>query len=159
MRMFRKNWKDRKGVSPVIATILMVAITVVLAAVLYVMVMGFGGEDSQTPNVALASRATSTPGNYEVYVVSVSGGSIAFDQVEAVVVSGDATFVSIEQVGTSTPKPDNLMAGDKATIKTSGTVAGETSSVTVMFRDKVSGASLGQTTLTVTVPTPVPPNS
>jgi len=32
--------KDREGVSPVIATILMVAITVVLAAVLYVMVSG-----------------------------------------------------------------------------------------------------------------------
>jgi len=35
-----KVWKNKKGVSPVIATILMVAITVVLAAVLYVMVMG-----------------------------------------------------------------------------------------------------------------------
>ncbi|NLK25419.1 MAG: type IV pilin [Euryarchaeota archaeon] len=41
----KKNWKNRKGVSPVIATILMVAITVVLAAVLYVMVMGFGGDE------------------------------------------------------------------------------------------------------------------
>ncbi len=40
----KKIWKTRKeeeGVSPVIATILMVAITVVLAAVLYVMVIGF----------------------------------------------------------------------------------------------------------------------
>ena len=49
MKMMRKNWKDRKGVSPVIATILMVAITVVLAAVLYVMVMGFGGDSSNLP--------------------------------------------------------------------------------------------------------------
>jgi len=49
MKMMRKNWKDRKGVSPVIATILMVAITVVLAAVLYVMVMGFGGESGSVP--------------------------------------------------------------------------------------------------------------
>ena len=32
--------KDERAVSPVIATILMVAITVVLAAVLYVMVSG-----------------------------------------------------------------------------------------------------------------------
>ncbi|HPD09254.1 MAG TPA: type IV pilin, partial [Methanomassiliicoccales archaeon] len=38
--------KNTKAVSPVIATILMVAITVVLAAVLYVMVMGFGGSDT-----------------------------------------------------------------------------------------------------------------
>ena len=53
MKMMRKNWKDRKGVSPVIATILMVAITVVLAAVLYVMVMGFGGDGAgQAPTVS-----------------------------------------------------------------------------------------------------------
>lgn len=45
----KRSWKDRKGVSPVIATILMVAITVVLAAVLYVMVMGLG-DISTTPN-------------------------------------------------------------------------------------------------------------
>lgn len=48
----KKIWKIRKdseAVSPVIATILMVAITVVLAAVLYVMVMGFGVTGQQTP--------------------------------------------------------------------------------------------------------------
>jgi flagellin-like protein len=38
----KRSWCQR-GVSPVIATILMVAITVVLAAVLYVMVIGLGG--------------------------------------------------------------------------------------------------------------------
>ncbi len=46
--MMKKMWKirkDKSAVSPVIATILMVAITVVLAAVLYVMVMGFGTGD------------------------------------------------------------------------------------------------------------------
>lgn len=37
----KRDWKD-EGVSPVIATILMVAITVVLASVLYVMVIGMG---------------------------------------------------------------------------------------------------------------------
>ena len=54
----KKIWKIRKdseAVSPVIATILMVAITVVLAAVLYVMVMGFGGPSSQTPTGAFTS--------------------------------------------------------------------------------------------------------
>jgi flagellin-like protein len=51
--MMKKSWKNRSGVSPVIATILMVAITVVLAAVLYVMVMGFGG--SGTPQAPAAT--------------------------------------------------------------------------------------------------------
>jgi flagellin-like protein len=46
----KKIYKQRKedAVSPVIATILMVAITVVLAAVLYVMVIGMGGGTSNT---------------------------------------------------------------------------------------------------------------
>jgi len=55
--MMKKMWKmrkDKSAVSPVIATILMVAITVVLAAVLYVMVMGFGGQTASTaPAVTL----------------------------------------------------------------------------------------------------------
>ena len=38
--MFRK---DDRGVSPIIATILMVAVTIVLAGVLYVMIIGMGG--------------------------------------------------------------------------------------------------------------------
>jgi flagellin-like protein len=47
----KKLWairKDHEAVSPVIATILMVAITVVLAAVLYVMVSGLLGGGSTT---------------------------------------------------------------------------------------------------------------
>jgi len=55
--MMKKMWKkNTKAVSPVIATILMVAITVVLAAVLYVMVMGFGGDSSgQAPTASLTN--------------------------------------------------------------------------------------------------------
>jgi len=58
--MMKKMWKkNTKAVSPVIATILMVAITVVLAAVLYVMVMGFGGSDTtQAPAVTLSKTTT-----------------------------------------------------------------------------------------------------
>jgi len=58
----KKMWKkNNKAVSPVIATILMVAITVVLAAVLYVMVMGFGGGGSpEAPTVSLSKMTTAT---------------------------------------------------------------------------------------------------
>jgi flagellin-like protein len=61
----KKIWKIRKdseAVSPVIATILMVAITVVLAAVLYVMVMGFGtgGNTAPTGSFTNVQKATST---------------------------------------------------------------------------------------------------
>lgn len=141
--IMKKSWKDRKGVSPVIATILMVAITVVLAAVLYVMVMGFGGEENQTPTVALGSRAVS--GGYEVYVISVSGGEIAIGNVEAIVVSGGGEDVEAGTV-TSVGSNPNLSAGDKSLI--TDFTAG---SITVMFRDKANGASLGQTTFNAVV--------
>ncbi|HKZ47917.1 MAG TPA: archaellin/type IV pilin N-terminal domain-containing protein [Thermoplasmata archaeon] len=56
-----KRWlvlkKDEEGVSPVIATILMVAITVVLAAVLYVMVSGLiGGGGTSRPTVSVITQ-------------------------------------------------------------------------------------------------------
>jgi archaeal type IV pilus assembly protein PilA len=71
----KKIWKIRKdseAVSPVIATILMVAITVVLAAVLYVMVMGFGGTGAQTPTGAFTSVTKNSATVYKVALGTVS---------------------------------------------------------------------------------------
>src|SRR5437870_6643758 len=51
--------KDEAAVSPVIATILMVAITVVLAAVLYVMVSGLITGPGGTPQAMRAEEQTS----------------------------------------------------------------------------------------------------
>lgn len=81
----KKIWKTRKGregVSPVIATILMVAITVVLAAVLYVMVLqfqpppdfdlglGLSQEDRTTTTVSL--MVASAPNNAKVEGTEIS---------------------------------------------------------------------------------------
>lgn len=56
----KKIWKTEEGVSPVIATILMVAITVVLAAVLYVMVIGMTPPDGhQAPAGAITFNVKS----------------------------------------------------------------------------------------------------
>ena len=52
-----KMWKDMTGVSPIIAVILMVAITVVLAATIYVWVSGFGGGSGS--NIALTLKQDS----------------------------------------------------------------------------------------------------
>jgi len=61
-----KSWtirKDEKAVSPVIATILMVAITVVLAAVLYVMVTGLlAGPGATKPQVTFGQPGAVTNG-------------------------------------------------------------------------------------------------
>jgi len=64
--------KDEQAVSPVIATILMVAITVVLAAVLYVMVSGLlVGPGASKPVLTFGTPTTSS-GSTTVTIASVS---------------------------------------------------------------------------------------
>lgn len=69
-----KNYtKNEDGVSPVIAVILMVAITVVLAAVLYIMVSGMMTITSTTPTGALEfDRSESIDGLYIGTFVTLS---------------------------------------------------------------------------------------
>ena len=62
----KKKWTE-EGVSPVIATILMVAITVVLAAVLYVMVMGIGGKTENPPAGVIAKTESAGRGAEKLY--------------------------------------------------------------------------------------------
>jgi flagellin-like protein len=71
MNKFRKD--NEFGVSPVIAVILMVAITVVLAGVLYVWVSGFG-EPPHT-NQSVSANLQEYSGGWTVKIISVSGSS------------------------------------------------------------------------------------
>jgi flagellin-like protein len=85
----KKIWrirKDSEAVSPVIATILMVAITVVLAAVLYVMVLGFGGTSTQTP-AATYQKTTITNGQ-KITIVSITKTDVPWDDVTIQVSDG-----------------------------------------------------------------------
>lgn len=69
----KKIWavrKDSEAVSPVIATILMVAITVVLAAVLYVMVLGFGTGGSNTPQTSLSATSVTNGKRLELAAIT-----------------------------------------------------------------------------------------
>lgn len=78
----KKIWrirKDSEAVSPVIATILMVAITVVLAAVLYVMVLGFG-IPTQTPT-ATYQKNTITNGQ-KITILSITKTDVPWDDVK-----------------------------------------------------------------------------
>ena len=65
--------KEDKAVSPIIATILLIAITVVLAATLYTVLGGFTkGLSSGNPTASISFVETST-NNYSISVNSVSG--------------------------------------------------------------------------------------
>ena len=87
----KKNWafrKDAEAVSPVIATILMVAITVVLAAVLYVMVLGFGGTSTQTPTSSITKSSVI---NGDKFTFAPMSKDTAWSDVSIVLTDGAAT--------------------------------------------------------------------
>ncbi len=83
--------KDEQAVSPVIATILMVAITVVLAAVLYVMVSGLigGTTGGNKPTVVLTSTKTATGADITVSITPSTNPSNFKVNIENV---GNTTF-------------------------------------------------------------------
>ena len=56
----RLSRKNKRGVSPIIATILLVAITVVLAAVLYILVTGLLTHTSTTSSIGLSAGTPAT---------------------------------------------------------------------------------------------------
>jgi len=69
MRKLKKIWVDQEAVSPVIAVILMVAITVVLAAVLYMWAQSFVPTGKNTPIATITTSKSQN--NYELYVSSI----------------------------------------------------------------------------------------
>ncbi len=141
MKNVRLIRKDERAVSPVIATILMVAITVVLAAVLYVMVSGLiGGGASARPKVTfgaatgitngytfqvaenvVAATGQANPSNYKVnhQVNSTTGTAVPLAPSMTVVVpapvSGTYTITWIDPGGERT-----LNGGDRFEITRTG---------------------------------------
>ena len=93
--------KDERGVSPVIATILMVAITVVLAAVLYVMVTGLLGGGTQV-NPAVTFGPTSNPSlnTWSATCAAVTGiaGQHTLSSWEVQVLNGTATAITSQSL-------------------------------------------------------------
>ncbi|MGE4275347.1 MAG: type IV pilin [Candidatus Methanomethylophilaceae archaeon] len=110
----KKLWnarKDSEGVSPVIATILMVAITVVLAAILMVMVMGMtGGETAPSATIT----ATGDGENVTVTVAFISK-TVPADQITFAV--GDEPAVTPTWVGGAT----SVVSGSVATFSSTST--------------------------------------
>lgn len=76
--------KHDKAVSPIIATILLIAITVVLAATLYTILGGyttFLGASTPTASVQVKNDSTSTLPYYTIYVEQF-GGNVSLNQVQ-----------------------------------------------------------------------------
>jgi len=98
-RRWRKS--NKRGVSPIIATILLVAITVVLAAVLYILISGLTKGPGNTPlGTALAlgtpSESQGGAGNTHFYNFSVqsAGGGIQLSNMQFQVQTAAGTVVT-----------------------------------------------------------------
>ena len=97
-----RSWRKarKRGVSPIIATILLVAITVVLAAVLYVLITGLTSGPGNAPLGSHFAWGTptnasaSTAYNYSIEIASVSGVSSSNIQLGLRNANGAATAFS-----------------------------------------------------------------
>jgi flagellin-like protein len=112
-RSWRKS--NKRGVSPIIATILLVAITVVLAAVLYVLITGLthgpsstgigGAFNAGNPVGSKCTTAAQTyaangclTGDYE-YTLTVESSSITMSSIEFQVKAASGSILSVAGVG------------------------------------------------------------
>ena len=79
--------QSERGVSPVIGVILMVAITVILAAVIGSFVLGIGGNVEQTPQASLSVDANGS----DITIAHEGGDSLDWDDINVTVAGSDAS--------------------------------------------------------------------
>lgn len=105
--MYKKIWKDDEAVSPVIATILMVAITVVLAGVLVVYMQQFSqGPGDNVPQGTFVASTFSNPydgttangGGWVVKVQALSGSKPSWGEVTVTITKGGVNFAEMKGV-------------------------------------------------------------
>ncbi len=143
--MMRRNRK-REGVSPVIATILMVAITVVLAAVLYVLVSGFFGITEPPRNIGVACVKIAGTANNRCEITSADSGT-TWSKVSVQVLSSSGELLG------SWSSPVGLGAGGNQTVSAAAPPLSATSQIRdngdaafgigdTIFLNAVAGASL-----------------
>jgi archaeal type IV pilus assembly protein PilA len=130
IRKFRKN---TRAISPVIATLLMIAIAVVASLVTYAWVMGYmnfttekTGKSIQIQSVSYAS-ATHT---FTVYVQNVGDSDLQFSSANFMFVNGGAAGSQTIASGT-TGNPATLAKGNTATLTGTMTLTAGVQSVTI----------------------------
>ncbi len=124
---------DDRGVSPVIGVILMVAITVILAAVIGTFVLGLGDSLEQAPQAQLDAEYDSDEGTI---VINHNGGDALTE--------GEVT-ITVEDSGGNNHTADSiswtdseLTVGETLVVGDSSVSTGETYSVTVVHNPSES---------------------
>jgi flagellin-like protein len=123
----KKLLTDDEGVSPVIGVILMVAITVILAAVIAAFVLGIGDTEDPAPSASLNYAADES--GPDIDLEHESGDSFAVD--DAQVTLDDGTNSTVDGVTlddvTGASAGDQFSPGDSLNIGNSGAVVGPSS--------------------------------
>jgi flagellin-like protein len=116
---------DEDAVSPVIGVILMVAITVILAAVIGAFVLGIGGSQTQTPQASWEWTGPSSASANGVEACNGNGGS---ETVQVTHQGGDSIETdNLELGGSECTDGTTVTAGD--TLYTSEATSGSTVSL------------------------------
>jgi flagellin-like protein len=122
LRNARIRRRGKRGVSPIIATILLVAITVVLAAVLYVLISGLTGSTAAAP-ITLAPAVLGTGGSGTTWYVTVGitpSAAIGTTQFGLKVVNAGTTQATGAAVGANCAATKAYVAGTTCTGPTAG---------------------------------------
>jgi len=109
------NFKNEEAVSPVIGVILMVAITVILAAVIAAFVFGMTGNVQTTKTVGI----TASLNNIQVLIVTVQGGGDVNDLASLnMSINGDVDANTTGEVivGTSLNSTKSINNGDHVVV-------------------------------------------
>src|SRR5437870_13008032 len=93
--------KDEAAVSPVIATILMVAITVVLAAVLYVMVSGLLTPTGQGTRVMGGNIGRSGEGTNWTLLITTTTTGLTTSAVKLTITTGGGANIVVNKIACS----------------------------------------------------------
>ena len=80
----KKLFTEERAVSPVIGVILMVAITVILAAVIGAFVLGIGGETNSTPQASLSIEIADQGDEGNVSIEHRGGDRLDFGEITAI---------------------------------------------------------------------------
>lgn len=103
---------DNRGVSPVIGVILMVAITVILAAVIGTFVLGLGGDVQQTPQAQLSVEVGDAGSN--VIITHNGGDALTAGDLRVVLTGASTDDDGFNAV--TTHSSSEFSVGDTATV-------------------------------------------
>ena len=112
----KKLFTEERAVSPVIGVILMVAITVILAAVIGAFVLGIGGEQNATPSASISLDADVDDDDLSdstIEIVHNGGQTLELDDFQ---LSINGT-IEVDPVSGATNDGDTLSSGQSFTIE------------------------------------------